>query len=81
MEAGMNARMPPMQDAVLIDALNQATSLELYQLSALVERLITDPRRIVAVRKDLHLGQVVRFYDGRRDTMREGRIVESAMRR
>lgn len=72
----MNARMPPMQDAVLIDALNQATSLELYQISALVERLITDPRRIVAVRKDLHLGQVVRFYDGRRDTMREGRIVE-----
>ena len=72
----MNARTPPMQDATLIEALNQATSLELYQLSALLERLITDPRRIVAVRKDLHLGQVVRFYDGRRDTMREGRIVE-----
>ena len=72
----MNARTPPMQDAALIDALNQTTSLELYQLSALVERLMTDPRRIVAVRKDLHLGQVVRFYDERRDTMREGRIVE-----
>lgn len=72
----MNARTPPMQDATLIEALNQATSLELYQLSALVERLMTDPRRIVVVRKDLHLGQVVRFYDGRRDTMREGRIVE-----
>jgi hypothetical protein len=72
----MNARTPPMQDATLIDALNQATSLELFQLSALVERLMTDPRRIVAVRKDLHLGQVVRFYDARRDTMREGRIVE-----
>lgn len=72
----MTTRTPPMQDAALIEALNQATSLELYQLSALVERLITDPRRIVAVRKDLHLGQVVRFYDERRDTMREGRIVE-----
>lgn len=72
----MNARTPPMQDPTLIDALNQASSLELYQLSALVERLMTDPRRIVAVRKDLHLGQVVRFYDARRDTMREGRIVE-----
>jgi hypothetical protein len=65
-----------MQDAVLIEALNRATSLELYQLAALVERLMTDPRRIVAIRKDLHLGQVVRFYDGRRDTMRQGRIVE-----
>jgi hypothetical protein len=72
----MNARPPPMQDATLIEELNNATSLELYQLAALVERLMTDPRRIVAVRKDLHLGQVVRFYDGRRDTMREARIVE-----
>ena len=70
----MNARMPPMQDAALIEALNQATSLELYQLSALVERLMTDPRRIVAVRKDLHLGQVVRFYDGRRDMMRDAQV-------
>ena len=78
----MNARTPPMQDSALIDALSQATSLELYQLSALVERLITNPRRIVAVRKDLHLGQLVRFYDGSRDTMREGRIVEMrAMRK
>ena len=72
----MNTRTPPMQDTALIDALNHATTLDLYQLSALVERLMTDPRRIVAIRKDLHLGQVVKFYDSRRDAMREGRIVE-----
>lgn len=66
----------PMQDAVLIESLNRATSLQLYQLAALVERLITDPRRIVAIRKDLHLGQVVRFYDARHDVMRVGRVVE-----
>jgi hypothetical protein len=72
----MTARTPPMHDAVLIEALNRATSLELYQMAALIERLMTDPRRIVAIRKDLHLGQVVRFYDARRDTMRLGRIVD-----
>jgi hypothetical protein len=72
----MNTRTPPMQDTALIDALNQATTLDLYQLSALLERLMSDPRRIVAIRKDLHLGQVVKFYDQRRDIMREGRIVE-----
>jgi hypothetical protein len=66
----------PMQDAALIESLNRATSLQLYQLAALVDRLITDPRRIVAIRKDLHLGQVVRFYDARRDVMRLGRVVE-----
>jgi hypothetical protein len=72
----MTSRAPPMQDPVLIEALNRATSLELYQLAALIERLITDPRRLVAIRKDLHLGQVVRFYDARYDTMRLGRVVE-----
>jgi hypothetical protein len=65
-----------MQDSALIESLNRASSLQLYQLAALVERLITDPRRIVATRKDLHLGQVVRFYDARHDVMRLGRVVE-----
>lgn len=72
----MTARPPPMQDEALIESLNRATSLQLYQLTALIERLVTDPRRVVAIRKDLHLGQVVRFYDARRDTMRLGRVVE-----
>lgn len=57
----MTNRTPPMQDAVLIEAMNRATSLELYQLSALLDRLMTDPRRIVDIRRHLHLGQVVRF--------------------
>lgn len=72
----MTTRTPPMQDATLIEALNHATSLELYQMAALVERLMTDPRRIVAIRKDMHLGQVVRFYDARHDKMRLGQVVE-----
>lgn len=72
----MNARTPPMQDAMLIDALAQASTLDLYQLAALVERLTSDPRRIMAIRQNLHLGQVVRFYDARRDAMHEGRIVQ-----
>ena len=76
LEAGMTPRTPPMQDTALIDALNKATSLELYQLGALVERLITDPRRIVEIRKVLHMGQLVRFYDAKHDKLRQGRIVE-----
>lgn len=72
----MTTRPPPMQDEALIESLKRATSLQLYQLAALIERLVSDPRRIVAIRKDLHLGQIVRFYDARRDTMRLGRVVE-----
>lgn len=72
----MSERAPPMQDAALIESLGRATSLQLYQLAAVVDRLLTDPRRIVAIRKDLHLGQVVRFYDDRTDKMRLGRVIE-----
>ena len=71
----MSARTPPMQDAALLAALNNATSMELYQMAALVERIMTAPRRIVAIRKDLHLGQVVWVYDSRADVMRPARII------
>lgn len=58
-----------------LDALQSASSLELFQLSTLIERLLADPRRIIAVRKDMHLGQTVRFVDWRDGSLREGKVV------
>lgn len=65
----------PSIDARVLEALQQASSLELYQLSTVIERLLADPRRIIAVRKDLHLGQTVRFVDWRDGSLREGKVV------
>ena len=65
----------PAIDARVLEALQQASSLELYQLSTVIERLLADPRRILAVRKDLHLGQTVRFVDWRDGSLREGKVV------
>jgi hypothetical protein len=62
-------------DPRLIDALNRASSLELFQLSTLIERMLADPRRIIAVRTNMHLGQTVRFLDWRDGQMRNGRVV------
>ncbi len=62
-------------DPKLIDALNRASSLELFQLSAIVERMLADPRRIIAVRTNMHMGQTVRFLDWRDGQMRNGRVV------
>jgi len=47
-------RTPPMQDAALIEALSNATSLELYQLAALVERLMSDGAWGVPVFRVVH---------------------------
>ncbi|SFP50465.1 hypothetical protein SAMN05216567_1324 [Variovorax sp. OK605] len=66
---------PQGTDPKLIDALNRATSLELFQLSAIIERMLADPRRIIAVRTNMNLGQMVRFLDWRDGQMRNGKVV------
>jgi hypothetical protein len=62
-------------DPRLTETLNRATSLELFQLSTLIEHMLADPRRIVAVRTNMHMGQTVRFLDWRDGRMRNGRVV------
>ena len=63
-------------DGRLLEALGRASNLELFQLNAVIERMLADPRRILAVRKELHLGQQVRFMDWRDGSMRTGTVVE-----
>lgn len=62
-------------DSRLLELLSRASSLELFQLNAVIERMLADPKRIVQVRKDLHLGQTVRFLDWRDGRMRTGKVV------
>jgi len=62
-------------DPKLIDALGRASNLELFQLSAIIDRMLADPKRIIAVRANLHLGQTVRFLDYRDGQMRSGKVV------
>lgn len=67
--------IPQGVDPRLIDALNRASGLELFQLSTIIERMLADPRRILAVRTNMHLGQTVRFLDWRDGQMRTGKVV------
>jgi hypothetical protein len=67
--------MAVMNDTKLIEALSNASSLELFELSAIIDRLLADPRRIVAVRNKLNLGKTVRFMDWRTGEMRSGKVV------
>jgi hypothetical protein len=62
-------------DSRLIEILNRASSLELFQLNTLIEHMLADPRRIIAVRTNMHMGQTVRFVDWRDGQMRNGRVV------
>lgn len=63
-------------DPKLLDALSRASSLELFQLQTIIERMLADPKRIIAVRIHMHPGQTVRFLDWRDGQMRSGKVVE-----
>jgi hypothetical protein len=62
-------------DPRLLEVLQHASNLHLFQLNSVIERMLADPRRIVQVRKDLHMGQTVRFMDWRDSRMRTGKII------
>lgn len=56
-------------DARLLDVLHAASNLQLYELHIALDRMLTDPRRFMHVRKELHLGQTVRFLSSRNARM------------
>ncbi|CAN5885816.1 hypothetical protein BH11PSE8_BH11PSE8_19200 [soil metagenome] len=62
-------------DPSMIEALEGASSLQLYQLKALIEGMLADPRRGMAARASLHLGQAVQFVDFRDGQLRRGKVI------
>ncbi|MDB5818210.1 MAG: hypothetical protein JWQ11_1850 [Rhizobacter sp.] len=62
-------------DPSMVEALEGASNLQLYQLKSFIEGLLADPRRGVAARATLHLGQPVQFVDFRDGQMRRGKII------
>jgi hypothetical protein len=56
-------------DPKVVRSLQQASMLELFALSTLIDRLMADPARMAQIRLRLHLGQAVRFLDWREPRM------------
>ena len=77
--------------ARMIEALQGASSLNLSQMRALIDGMLADPKRVMAARAGLHLGQAVQFIDFRTGQIRRGKLIarhdteatvlEEAMRR
>lgn len=63
-------------DTRLLDALRNAPSLDLYELSLAINQMLADPRRILEVRRHLHLGAQVMYFDHRRGTLAPGRVLQ-----
>lgn len=63
-------------DPKLLEALARASSLQLFQLQSIIERMLADPKRIIAVRLNMHVGQTVRFLDWCDGQMRSGKVLQ-----
>ena len=61
--------------ARMIDALDGASNLQLYQLKTLIEGMLADPKRTMEACASLHLGQAVRFVDFRSGQLRQGKVI------
>ena len=61
--------------AVLVRNLPQAETLELVRLEYVVRALYLEPKRVLAIRVQLHLGMTVRFFDRHSGAFHSGRIV------
>lgn len=60
----------------LLAALNQASGFELYRLRAAIERVLADPKWIVAIRSQLRIGQEIEYFDARSNRLRRAKVLE-----
>lgn len=66
----------PDEERRLLDVLQQAGSLQLYRLQAMLGKMLEDPKRIIEVRRLLHLGQSIRYLDVVTGQMRTAQILD-----
>lgn len=60
----------------LMSSLQQAPDLDLLRLRTAIDHLLQSPKRLIAIRERLHLGQEVDFWNQRDNRMQHGRIVQ-----
>lgn len=65
-----------MNYAAVLEALQQASGFELFRLRAAIDRALNDPTRINAIRRCVHRGQRVAYFDARDNRQYTGLVME-----
>jgi len=65
-----------MEFAALLQAMNQASGFELYRLRAAIDRVLADPKWIIAIRSQLRIGQEIEYFDARANKLRPAQVRE-----
>ena len=65
-----------MNYAALLEALQAASGFELFRLRAAIDRALSDPERIAAIRRCVRRGQQVNYFDPRENRLHHGQVLE-----
>lgn len=58
----------------VVDNLPQTSPFDLYRLAFVVRALYAEPKRVLNIRLQLHVGQIVSYFESQEGTMQVGRI-------
>lgn len=60
----------------VLKALNQASAFELYRMRAAIDRVLDEPRWLLAIQSRLQAGQPIEYFDAQANSMRRGQLLE-----
>jgi hypothetical protein len=60
----------------VLKALNQASAFELFRMRAAIDRVLDEPRWLLAIQSRLHIGQLIEYFDAQANGLRRGQILE-----
>jgi hypothetical protein len=60
----------------VLKALNQASAFELYRMRAAIDRVLDEPRWLLAIQSRLRIGGSIEYFDSQANALRWGQILE-----
>lgn len=60
----------------VLKALNGASAFELYRMRAAIDRVLDEPRWVLAVQSRLQVGQSIEYFDAQSNKLRRGQVLE-----
>lgn len=60
----------------VLKALNQASAFELYRMRAAIDRVLDEPRWLLAIQSRLRIGETIEYFDSQANTLRRGQVLE-----
>ena len=60
----------------VLEALKNASAFDLYRLSCAINREMNRPEHIIAVQRQIRIGQIIRYFDGSKNCEFEARVTK-----